>query len=110
MEIELSTDGDTLSAASGHLRRPASALALRAFGRARSGDRDALRFLYARYADEVYGHACTLVADGGEAREVTQRAFAEIERLIVRYDGRDVSFLFWIRRVVRDVAAQQAGL
>jgi RNA polymerase sigma-70 factor, ECF subfamily len=81
-------------------------LASRALGRAREGDRDAFRFLYARYADEVYGHALTIVSSTDEARGVTRLVFAELERLLDRYVAeRDVPFSIWIRRITRSVAA-----
>jgi DNA-directed RNA polymerase specialized sigma24 family protein len=80
-------------------------LVSRALGRAREGDREAFRFLYARYADEVYGHALTLVSSADEAKGVTRLVFAELERLIDRYAAeRDVPFPAWIRRVTCIVA------
>lgn len=80
-------------------------LVSRAVGRARTGDRDALRFLYARYADEVYGYACMIVSGHDEAQDVTCRAFARLEHLIDRYEEREAPFPVWIRHVARRVAA-----
>lgn len=82
-------------------------LVSRAVRKARAGDRDALRFLYARYADDVYGYARTIVPDNREARDVTRRAFARLERLIGSYDEGDVSFGVWIQRLARSVAADE---
>ena len=78
-------------------------LVSRAVRRARAGDRDALQFLYARYSDDVYDYARTVVSGHDEARDVTRRAFARLERLIDRYEERDAPFGAWIRRVARGV-------
>jgi hypothetical protein len=53
-------------------------IASRALRRARAGDRDALSFLYARYADEVYGRARMGVDDHQMAVDITQRVFAKL--------------------------------
>jgi len=79
----------------------------RAVGQARAGDRDALLFLYARYADDAYGYALTVVSDHDEARDVTRRVFAGLEQLIDRYEEQDAPFGAWIRRVARGVAADE---
>lgn len=54
-------------------------LVRRAIGRARAGDREALRLLYARYADDIYGYARTIVSDHDEARDLTRLVFARLE-------------------------------
>jgi Sigma-70 region 2 len=106
MESELSTGSDTLSVSGGRRRETTAPLVSRALGRARAGDRDALRFLYIRYADDVYGYARTVVCGHEQARDVTWRAFAELERLIDRYDERrDAPFSDWIRALAHDLAA-----
>src|SRR5690242_10950639 len=58
-------------------------LVSRAIELARSGDRDALGLLYARYADDVYEHVLAFVTDETGARAVTQRVFAELEERLI---------------------------
>src|SRR3712207_7001636 len=50
-----------------------------AIGRAKQGDEDAMRFLYLRYADNVYGYVCSIVRDEHEAEDVTQQIFAKLK-------------------------------
>lgn len=104
METTLHTDSDTLSVPRRRITEVVSPLLSRAIARARAGDRDALQFLYARYADDVYDYARTIGSSHDEARNVTRRAFARLEELIDRYVERDTSFDVWIRRVARGVA------
>ena len=49
-----------------------------AVARAKQGDREALRFLYIRYADNVYGYVASIVRDDYEAEDVTQHVFAKL--------------------------------
>jgi RNA polymerase sigma-70 factor, ECF subfamily len=72
--------------------------------RVQAGDREALGFLYARYADNVYGYARSIVHDHHEAEEVTQYVFAKLMRVIGKYQEREVPFLAWLLRVARNVA------
>ena len=37
-----------------------------------------MRFLYLRYADNVYGYVCSIVRDEHEAEDVTQQIFAKL--------------------------------
>src|SRR3954454_7950054 len=53
-------------------------LVSRAVARAKSGDPDAIRFLYVRYADNVYGYVRSIVRDEHEAEDVTQQVFAKL--------------------------------
>ena len=53
-------------------------LVLAAAAHGRDGDQDALRLLYLRYADNVYGYVCSLVHDEHEAEGVTQQLFANL--------------------------------
>ncbi len=46
--------------------------------RAKQGDREALRYLYVRYADHVYGYVSSIVRDDFEAEDVTQHVFAKL--------------------------------
>jgi RNA polymerase sigma-70 factor (ECF subfamily) len=75
-----------------------------AVARAKQGDREALRFLYVRYADHVYGYVLSLVRDEFEAEDVTQHLFAKLMTKLVKYEPREVPFSAWIIRVARNVA------
>jgi RNA polymerase sigma-70 factor (ECF subfamily) len=79
-------------------------LVRRAVKRAQEGDRAALGFLYARYADDVCGYVRSIVRDQHEAEDVTQHVFAKLIRVIGKYEERDVPFFAWILRVARNVA------
>src|ERR1700690_4272544 len=72
--------------------------------RAQEGDREALGFLYARYADDVCGYVRSIVHDPYEAEDVTQHVFAKLIHVIGKYEERDVPFFAWILRVSRNVA------
>jgi RNA polymerase sigma-70 factor (ECF subfamily) len=72
--------------------------------RAQAGDREAFGFLYARYADNIYGYVRSIVHDHHEAEDVTQHVFAKLMRVIGKYQERDVPFLAWMLRVARNVA------
>jgi RNA polymerase sigma-70 factor (ECF subfamily) len=74
---------------------------------AQAGDRDALGFLYARYADDVYDHVRSIVQDPHDAEDVTQQVFAELIHSIDKYDAREVPFLAWLLRVARNLAVDQ---
>jgi RNA polymerase sigma-70 factor (ECF subfamily) len=76
----------------------------RAVARAKEGDRDAIRFLYVRYADNVYGYVRSIVRDDHEAEDVTQHVFAKLMTVIAKYEQRAVPFSAWILRVARNVA------
>jgi RNA polymerase sigma-70 factor, ECF subfamily len=76
----------------------------RAVKQAQAGDRQALGFLYARYADNVYGYVRSIVHDDHEAEDVTQQVFAKLIKVIGKYEERDVPFFAWILRVSRNVA------
>ncbi len=75
----------------------------RAIKRAQAGDRDALGFLYARYADNVYGYVRSIVHNHHEAEDITQHVFAKLIRVIGKYEERDVPFFAWAMRVARNV-------
>ena len=75
-----------------------------AVARAKEGDREAVRFLYLRYADNVYGYVRSIVRDDYEAEDVTQHVFAKLMTVIGKYEERDVAFSAWIIRVARNVA------
>jgi RNA polymerase sigma-70 factor, ECF subfamily len=76
----------------------------RAVARAKEGDRDALRFLYLRYADNVYGYVHSILRDDHEAEDVTQQVFAKLMTVLVRYDPRGVPFVGWLLRLSHNAA------
>jgi RNA polymerase sigma-70 factor, ECF subfamily len=75
-----------------------------AVARAKLGDADALRFLYLRYADCVYGYVCSIVRDEHDAEDVTQHIFAKLMTALARYEPRVVPFSAWILRVAHNAA------
>jgi DNA-directed RNA polymerase specialized sigma24 family protein len=58
--------------------RHGSAVLARAVVAAASGDRDARRYLYARYADQVHALVASAVRDVREADALTQQLFADL--------------------------------
>jgi RNA polymerase sigma-70 factor (ECF subfamily) len=78
-----------------------------AVARAQQGDREALRFLYARYADNVYSYVSSIVRDHYEAEDVTQQVFAKLTDSLARYEDRGAPFLSWLVRLARNAAIDQ---
>ena len=76
----------------------------RAVARAKSGDMDAVHFLYLRYKDNIYGYVLSIVRDAHEAEDVTQTVFMKLISAIHRYEPRQVTFTAWILRVAHNVA------
>jgi RNA polymerase sigma-70 factor (ECF subfamily) len=76
----------------------------RAVARAKSGDNEAIRFLYLRYKDNVYGYVLSILRDPHEAEDVTQSVFIKLMSVIHKYEPRQVPFTAWILRVARNVA------
>ena len=72
--------------------------------RAKGGDNEAIRFLYVRYSDNVYGYVRSIVRDEYEAEDVTQHVFAKLMTAIVKYDDRGISFLAWLLKLSRNAA------
>jgi RNA polymerase sigma-70 factor (ECF subfamily) len=75
-----------------------------AVARAKAGDHEAIRFLYMRYADNVYGYVRSIVRDHHEAEDVTQHVFAKLMTALPKYEAREVPFAAWILRVARNLA------
>jgi RNA polymerase sigma-70 factor (ECF subfamily) len=75
-----------------------------AVARAKSGDKEAIRFLYVRYKDNVYGYVLSFVRDQHEAEDVTQQVFLKLMSVIHKYEAREVPFTSWLLRVARNVA------
>ncbi len=80
-----------------------SRLVSQAIKRAQEGDKDALGFLYARYADNIYGYVRSIVHNHHEAEDITQHVFTKLMRVIDKYEERDVPFFAWALRVARNV-------
>jgi RNA polymerase sigma-70 factor (ECF subfamily) len=76
----------------------------RAIEHAKQGDSDAVRYLYVRFADNVYGYARSIIRDEHEAEDVTQLVFAKVMTSIRQYEPRGVPFSAWILRVTHNVA------
>jgi RNA polymerase sigma-70 factor, ECF subfamily len=81
-----------------------TSLVVEAVRRAKVGDREALGFLYVRYADNVYAYVRRIVHDSHEAEDVTQQVFAKLMSAIAQYEEREVPFFAWIMRVARNLA------
>jgi RNA polymerase sigma-70 factor (ECF subfamily) len=79
-------------------------LVIRAVARAQAGDMDAVRLLYLRYKNHVYGYVLSMLRDEHEAEDVTQHVFMKLIRVINKYEPRQVPFTSWILRVARNVA------
>jgi RNA polymerase sigma-70 factor (ECF subfamily) len=74
----------------------------RAIARAKQGDQDALRFLYLRYAERVYGYVVSIVRDEHEAEDVTQKVFLNLIIRLHHYEERETPFIGWVLRVARN--------
>jgi len=72
--------------------------------RAQLGDREALGFLYARYADDVHRYVRSIVHDHHEAENVTQQVFAKLVHVIGEYEERDVPSVARVLQVACDSA------
>jgi RNA polymerase sigma-70 factor, ECF subfamily len=75
-----------------------------AIARGKEGDREAIRYLYVRYADNVFGYVCSIVRDEHQAEDLTQDVFAKLLTSLHKYEPRDVPFAAWLLRVARNVA------
>jgi len=84
--------------------RPVDRETTNAVLRAQAGDRDAIRFLYLRYKDNVYGYVLSFVRDQHEAEDITQQVFLKLISVIPKYRAREVPFTSWLLRVARNVA------
>ena len=78
-----------------------------AVARAKQGDREALRYLYIRYADNVYSYVSSIVRNHHEAEDVTQQVFAKLTDSLAHYEDRGAPFLSWLVRLARNAAIDQ---
>lgn len=76
----------------------------RAVAAAKSGEMEAIRFLYLRYKDNIYGYVLSIVREPHEAEDVTQQVFMKLISAIHKYEPRAVPFTAWIFRVARNIA------
>jgi RNA polymerase sigma-70 factor (ECF subfamily) len=76
----------------------------KAVHRAREGDRDALTFLYVRYADNIFGYVRSIVRNEHDAEDITQQLFVKLPSALSRYELHSVPFSAWILRVARNLA------
>lgn len=84
---------------------PSTARQIRlAVARAKEGDREAVRFLYVTYSNNVYGFVRSIVRDDHEAEDVTQQVFAKLMTAIIKYDDRGIPFVAWLLRLSRNLA------
>jgi RNA polymerase sigma-70 factor (ECF subfamily) len=72
--------------------------------RAKTGDKDAVRFLYIRFADNIYGYVRSILRDDHDAEDVTQQVFTKLLKSIKSYEQREVPFTAWILRVAHNLA------
>jgi RNA polymerase sigma-70 factor (ECF subfamily) len=76
----------------------------RAVSRAKQGDRAAIRFLYLRYADNVYGYARSIVRNDHDAEDIVQQVFTRMMTAIQSYEQRSVPFSAWLLRITHNMA------
>jgi RNA polymerase sigma-70 factor, ECF subfamily len=72
--------------------------------RAQEGDHAAIRYLYLRFKDNVYGYVLSVVRDAHDAEDVTQHVFLKLIGVIHKYEPREVPFASWLLRVARNAA------
>jgi RNA polymerase sigma-70 factor, ECF subfamily len=82
----------------------ARALTSRAVARAKQGDPEALRFLYVRFADNVFGYVRSIVHDEHDAEDITQQVFAKLLTALGKYQERSMPFTAWLLRVAHNMA------
>lgn len=76
----------------------------RAVARAKQGDRAAIRFLYLRYAGNVYGYARSILRNDHDAEDVVQQVFTRMLTAIQSYEQRSVPFSAWLLRITHNMA------
>jgi DNA-directed RNA polymerase specialized sigma24 family protein len=79
----------------------------RAIECAREGDRDALRYLYARYADNVCADVLAVVRDRHVAEDVTRETFTTLSDAIAGYEESDGPLDAWIGGLAHDAARER---
>lgn len=97
-----SSKGPRRGESPGATRRPDSPLVQQAVQRAKEGDREALHFLYVRFAPDLNRHVNSIVGDRHEANGIVQSVFAELVTGTRTYGH--LSFTAWILGEVRNAA------
>jgi RNA polymerase sigma-70 factor, ECF subfamily len=72
--------------------------------RAKQGDRQAVRFLYLRYADNVFGYARSIVRNEHDAEDIVQQVFTRMLTAIQNYEERSVPFSAWLLRIAHNMS------
>jgi len=75
-----------------------------AVARGKEGDREAIQYLYVRYAHNIYGYVRSILHDDHDAEDVTQHVFAKLMTVLVKYDERGVPFFAWLLRLAHNAA------
>lgn len=76
----------------------------RAIALASEGDADGMRYLYLRYADNVYGYVRSIVRDPHDAEDIAQQLFLKLMGVLHQYEPRGVPFSAWILRLAHNLA------
>jgi RNA polymerase sigma-70 factor, ECF subfamily len=76
----------------------------RAVAKAKQGDRQAIRFLYLRYADNIYGYARSIVRNDHDAEDIVQQVFTRMLTAIRNYEERSVPFSAWLLRIAHNMS------
>jgi RNA polymerase sigma-70 factor (ECF subfamily) len=71
---------------------------------AAAGDRQALAYLYIRYARDVRAYARWIVRDEHEAEDIAQHVFLKLMTVLPKYDPARARFEAWILRITRNAA------
>jgi RNA polymerase sigma-70 factor (ECF subfamily) len=87
-------------------RRSAVEVLGEAIAEARKGDRDAVHFLYIRYADLVYACVVPILRDPAAAEELTQGVFSGLADTIGGYEPSELPFPAWLERLARAAALE----
>jgi RNA polymerase sigma-70 factor (ECF subfamily) len=75
-----------------------------AIERAREGDQDAIRYLYVRFAGNVYGYVRSILRDDHDAEDVTQQVFARVLPALPTYESRGIPFSAWLLKIAQNTA------
>jgi RNA polymerase sigma-70 factor, ECF subfamily len=77
---------------------------MRAIKRAQAGDDTAVRYLYLRFVNNVYGYARSLVRDDHDAEDIAQQAFVRMLAALPRYRPTEAPFAAWLLRIAHNLA------
>lgn len=83
---------------------PDSRLVQQAVRHAKEGDREAMHFLYVRYAPDLNRYVNSFVRDPHEAEDIVQNVFTKLITAIGKYEEQSAPFTAWILRVARNAA------